>query len=249
MKIHRGLTVLELMLALSVFLIILASMHLKYLAEQRYLKSQLTFSQAQDNARIALQLLTQAIQTAGYMGCQHFITSVHGSDTELTLKQAGKKYAILVENMQDLSHIKINQEIKLKPRDWLIIEDCQTVDVVEIKQVLMLSNNQQIIITRPLTKKYVRLTKVRLLEINTYFIGKTSRKNSALYFKNIHQINAELVENIEHMELRYMDVTGQELAAKEVMDWSKIIGISLCLDIAKKPWYLFVALRNRELVL
>jgi type IV pilus assembly protein PilW len=68
-KISRGLTLVELMVALAVFSVLMLGLGTVFQTNRRNYNSQEAFARLQENARFALSVLTQEVREAGFNGC------------------------------------------------------------------------------------------------------------------------------------------------------------------------------------
>jgi type IV pilus assembly protein PilW len=282
---YRGMTLIELMLALTLTLLILTGLSSVYLAIAKNHLAEAGLQNIQENARVTLQLLNSTLRLAGYIGCAkleddfgvassvpdlitkknriqpYFSSEMKPGTDALTVRYANPASGVLTETMTQPSMIRVSASPKIVVGDRLLISNCQMADAIVIQQVSVASNGDQLLVSAsPLSKLYQRNADVSKLEINTYFIGQTKRKDThghyieALYKKDISGHKSELVEGVSALTIRYTVVENKkimDLVADEVNDWSSVVGVSLQLEFStlnnfllKKTEYTYVRLRE-----
>jgi len=70
LRYSRGLTLVELMTALVISLVLLAGVAQVFVANKQTYQFSQSFARNQENARFSVNVLTRALRTAGYLGCQ-----------------------------------------------------------------------------------------------------------------------------------------------------------------------------------
>lgn len=260
----KGLTLLELMLALAISFLIFDALLTIYLSAQKNQSMQAALNSIQENAEIAAQFLRQDIQQAGYRGCARLregfpvadtltVTNrIFGTNNSVTVRHASAQSGILLENMSDNSII--NTASAFKAGEVVLISNCSNAEIFKIKKVSGV-NNQKIFSETPLTQRYDKNSEISNFEINTYFIAATDRKTidgktvMALYRQNINNRKTELVEGIDNMQITYdIDQSGEVLTvqADQVSDWSKVLGVRIAMHVSalnlSKTWFIYAAL-------
>jgi type IV pilus assembly protein PilW len=280
-----GLSLIELMLALTLSMLILMSLSVIYLAETNNHLTEAALQNIQQNTRVAFQLLHGALRQAGEVGCAKIqnnfpvttsqpynitennrIQSYQGSEVKagtdaLTVRYANAISGVLVEPMQAANSLHMSASPKIETGDVLLISDCETVETFTAQQISSSSDGTQFIITDTnLTKEYQQNAEVSEFEINTFYIGKTDRKDArgmpiyALYMKDKDAHKTELVEGVSAMQIQYAIFENGgivEQRSNEIKEWSSVRGVSLQLDFEslnyfplKKTEYMYVALRE-----
>ena len=112
--------------------------------------------------------------------------------------------------MHELNVLHITATPKISENTLLIISDCKNADIFIAQQISIESDGTQIIKADiNLSKRYEPYAEVSVFNVNTFYIGKTDRKNAngspiyALYLKDLTH-KTELVEGIVDMQARYM---------------------------------------------
>jgi len=78
-RAYRGMTLIEVMIALTIGLILLAGTLTLFANNKRSYAEQDQMGRLQENARFALDMLTRDIRMAGYVGCSNDITQVNNT--------------------------------------------------------------------------------------------------------------------------------------------------------------------------
>lgn len=229
----NGLTLIEMMLALTLSVLILSGIMEIYLATENNHLTLTALSSLQENGNIAIQLLSSDIRIAGYIGCAkltpHFPLTTHVATSmtpenkienyqsvaikeesdAITLRHASSENATLLQPMQSKSILSITQKPKFHQNDNLIISDCKTAEIFSIKKIVASKDKRQIFTRQPLNTYFNAFAEVNLLKITTYFIGKTERHDAtgapiyALYKMDENFNKTELVEGIKNMKIDY----------------------------------------------
>lgn len=263
-----GVTLIELMLALSLSLLLLGFVFEIVVTSERYFHLQTALQQNQESALAAIDILKSEIRQAGHIGCakltpdfplyslSHYsITAqnklVSGSNNTITVRYAEYPSVALVTPVLDGKTLCTNKDIPMKLNDILLISDCKHAELVQIDAAL-----SHCATTRQLLHyQFDHLAELSRFRINTYFVRKTARKDrsgvkvSSLFMSNINGRAMELVEGINHMSLAYTiyrDGRLITLSANEISDWSQIRGVAIDLEVSvfpvKKMWHAYVAL-------
>jgi type IV pilus assembly protein PilW len=263
MKKITGMTLIELMLAITISMLILSMLTTIYLVTKKNDSAQIAVSNIQENARIAMHWLHGNIRTAGYLGCAKLTDdfpiinyppyeltrenkiSSSGSDT-ITIRGASISSATLVTSMRGYATLYVSGKPHFSEGDVLLISDCRSAEIFLVKKAAVISQGIQKITTKePLHTQYQQYAEVSQFESNTYFVGKTNRQSAdgspiyALYIEDIYQQKTELVEGVEDMKIHY-----------DIND-NGIVGISIALTLSslsnfslQKKWYTYVTLRE-----
>jgi type IV pilus assembly protein PilW len=180
----------------------------------------------QENGRIAVNLLRQEIQSAGYIGCPRLINLIipfantlnppfttdyvlkglantkSPSHDSILIEKADTKAYYLTSAMLDLNSLVVNPPFSSSNKNWFIISDCSTADIFQISKII--KNQQVVLITdRSLQKKYNTSATLFPLHAIVYFIAKSNHKNLsdepifALYRKELFQPNQHADEILE----------------------------------------------------
>ena len=72
--LQRGLTLIELMVAMAIGLVVMATMHKVYVDSSRLYRFSTGLSRIQENGRFGLEFIRQDARLAGFWGCYHDIT-------------------------------------------------------------------------------------------------------------------------------------------------------------------------------
>jgi type IV pilus assembly protein PilW len=286
LRIHIGMSLIELMVSLTLSILILMGLSAIYLASAKNHLSEAALQNIQQNTRITFQLLQGSLRQAGNVGCaklqndfpvttsqpyniteDNFIQPYWGSEIKsgtdaFTVRFANALGGSLIKPMEVANTLQITASPKIAIGDILLISDCQTAEILTVQQVSVASDGTQIILTdKNLTKIYKENAEVNEFEMNTFYISKTSRKDSsgkaiyALYMKDKTSHATELTEGVSSMQIQYAVLENGnifEQHSNEVKDWSSVMGVSLQFDFdslnffpLKKTVYTYVALREK----
>ena len=114
---QSGFSVVEIMLALALGLLLLASISKIYLSIKKSYQVQINTARVQENGRLATHILTNNIQMAGYGGCKadNIIAAVHGyTSTNVPEYLQGKAVAdsdIIIIRKADVAVISLTKDI------------------------------------------------------------------------------------------------------------------------------------------
>ena len=87
-SVQRGLTLIEIMIALVIGSVLVAGAGKIFISSKRNVETQLNLQQIQENARYALDLICRDLRRAGYFGGLNSITAIEG--TSAPLEPTGK---------------------------------------------------------------------------------------------------------------------------------------------------------------
>ena len=261
-----GSLLIELLITIAISSLLLGCVFGILYASQRSYHLQASLNSIAHHAAMAIDLLTEDIQAAGYIGCKrlnlpiqnkepYVITpqnKLRGTDTEILIRRASLPVATLI-NMLDASILAVDSISSFSPHDVLMISDCRHAEIFAVKRVMQ---DQKLIVTsEPLLALYGKNAEISYFMSNHYFVGPTARKDqhghrlSALFVRDIHHRKLELVEGITHLAFNYAVLVHgqlQQLKADQIADWSKVRGVSGRIEIFSAPlrkhWYFFSAI-------
>lgn len=260
MQKTKGVTLIELMLALTMSMMGLSIIITIFIAAQKSYLIQSDLSHIQETARTVTALFTSVIQRAGYIGCARLtevfplanstpyeINSknkmVIEKGNEITIRNASVLHANLIENMQSLSEIETTSSPHFSVGDVLLVSDCQSADIFQVDKILPYKNHQIIIPKYPLMNKYKNNSEVSFLEINTYFVDKTKRKSLsgkpiyALYSRDIHNQKTEWVDGIDQMQMQFDYFNEVRVGVDATFSFSSVN--------LKKQWNSYIHIRDK----
>lgn len=233
------------MLSILISTIIFGSLTVIYLTAQKNLITQDALITIQENSRIAMQILSLALRTAGYIGCARLtndfplISEIRFNENNkispyyhdqikpgtdgITVMRANPINAELVNNMSDYSHLVITGESQFDAKDMLLISDCESAEVFSVADVSGIDSNlQSVIAEKSLNKLYAAHAEIGYFEKNSYFVAKTERLDKsgspiyALYVRDIYANKTELVEGVSTMKILYGVLENEYLVEKTV---------------------------------
>lgn len=257
----KGLTLIELLLSITLGLVIMSFLFEIMLAGKQSDRLQTALQQIQVNANKAHYLLRRDIQAAGYIGCHRLSRDFHvlsypplsltvdnqlnsQNENEITIRHASLQSVILKKMTADGMTLYTGAEIKFTDNETVVISDCEKAEIVQIAKINHYKNEQKIITSKPLRQIFLPNAEISKLEINKYFITKTTRKYAdgsaiyALFVERYPSYKTELVEGIQEMHINYSILNETELIdlpASDIHDWSKVAGVTLNIKIFFPP--------------
>jgi len=261
-KNSTGLTLLELLVALTLSLCIVAMLISIYVASQKNLFMHEAVLTIADNARISNEFLSRDIRVAGLYGCVTLSAqpnSLEGTSRSLTLRHASQLSGSVLQYKE--SQIVVSTKPRFQPQDKIIISDCRHGEIMLIQAVTQNKNYQILSLASPLKNHYDDSVEVSVFEEKTYLLENTRRvdrrgkKIKALYVKNTKHHRTELVEGVDDMQISYDVVVDKQLvslSADAVTDWNAVRGVKIQFLFSAingvnlhKHWILYAALRER----
>jgi hypothetical protein len=252
-----GVTLIELLLALTLALLISSLLADMYVMSQKSNGLQMALSDIQDNAHTAIAIINTEIHKAGYIGCalltedfplQHPANIVFTSKNtlqiephEFSVRYADFPYARFHKMTPDFSTLYVSKNTRFSANDWLFLSDCKHAEIFQAKKIIFSDEQQKIIATHALHSSFGADAEVSKVIMNRYYIAKTHRFHVdgspvyALFMEDINQHRLELIENIKQMHLL------------NVYQRSHRIGVDIALSVTSPPlekhWYSYIHLR------
>lgn len=271
---HLGFSLIELMIVVTITLLILSILLKIFMVSEQSYHLQLALNQIQNQQKKAIHILRDEIHQAGYIGCAKLTKSfpmksnlsfsilpqnkLIGGDTSLTIRHASFPPVTLQKMLKDDVTLYVNNETKFTKNDVLIIADCHQAEIFKPANIIYLNKSQKIIASLPLKHQFTKYAEISRLEINTFFIAKTKRKNqrgefiNSLFKKNIRNKKIELVEGINELKFSYLLQVNDQFflqKASRVNDWHKVKGVEVEISAEfsplKKTWYLYANVGER----
>ena len=271
----KGITFIELLFAMALTILICSSVATIYLASVKNHLTTASLQNIQQNARVAFQLLNSALRLAGYIGCakltdnfpifysesykitsENKIQSYEGNELKtgtnaFTIRYSSSLNNTLITTMNKLDTLQISNYLKVSIGDVLLISDCKTADIFVVLNISIQKDGTQLLTAdRNLSKRYEKNAEISLFNIDTFYIGKTDRKDKngfpiwALYKKDQFAHKTELVEGITDMQIRYTN-------GNSIENGDSVIGVSVQLNFVslndiplQKINYDYIALRE-----
>jgi type IV pilus assembly protein PilW len=167
----RGVTLVELMIALVIGLILTAGATQIFLGSKETYRTSEALSRVQENGRMALQLLAREIRQADYFGCQDNLTSVFSqlnttagfdplgdggldvsddtgpNDTDsITLRSVKADDDLYLTNQPsgNAETLTMNEPRAVAQGDIMIITDCRSADMFQVTNDPINNNSDQV---------------------------------------------------------------------------------------------------------
>ncbi len=233
-----GLTLIELILALTLSLFLISLSIEIYLLAEKSQRAQAALISLQENQQILSQILRQHIRMAGFSGCGRFSsdfpfynhlpqyislnnkiaiyphTDIKTNTDGITLWHAGIHHAKLSKNMQGYATLYVTANPIFAVGDNLIISDCKSVDLFKVKRVIIFHDGtQQIIAKTPLSKLYAQNAEISEFEWESYFVGDTGRLDlheQPVYAVFMETQDGQKTELIEGVESMQIELASLE---------------------------------------
>jgi type IV pilus assembly protein PilW len=256
---NAGFSLIETFIAITLGLIILTGVMQVYLNFKKTYANQNQLIAAQENGRTAIMILTNAIHTAGYTGCEdkklfyavQAITNTNQVGDGIVIKTADNaltKLTTPIETPTTTIEVTANPADKDDPD--LLIADCTH---AQLFQATSFGSKIKTNITIEPTYQILD-TEVGGVTTTSYYVKPTSRINPdgepifALYSITNGKEPEELVEGIDNLQIEY-GASGHYLTGAQVTNWDEVQSVHLILavDLGKgetKSWETFVTLRN-----
>jgi type IV pilus assembly protein PilW len=273
MRRYLGSILIELMLAVTLGLMLVGFVFEMYLASQKSYRLQIALNHIQDNAKTAIDSLTDDIRKAGHIGCARLTNEfpivsnvpysitpqnkLIGSHSELTVRYVEPHGVVLRESMIDNTTLYTTAEIHFSIDDIVVISDCKQADIFQVGEVVLSRGVQMIIPVHPLHHHYEQYAEIGRLAINHYAVAKKNRKNSdgtqvfSLFVDHIKQHKTEWVADINSLQLLYsVNQKGKltDVPASAIEDWSNVVGVAIDVELVfppiKKIWHAYVSLAS-----
>ncbi|MBN2689443.1 MAG: PilW family protein [Gammaproteobacteria bacterium] len=273
-KKNLGSSLIELMVAVTLSLFVLAGVADLYLASKNNFKRGRDVAKVQENERLIYFILSQAIQMAGYSGCisgrlqdgirgfnennlPAFLQNkkiIKGSDV-LVVKSANFDIANLLESAKSgdkTIYVKNNPASKNYP--WVFLSNCHYKDQVQANGFF----KNKIVLINALKHSYAKDdAEIGGIRETAFFIAKNGRKSGESLYKLIKSVGIsnkqELLENIKNMYIWYgIDLNADHkvdsyLPCNQVENWDNVLLVKLEIDLAmQKKLLMYVKLRERQ---
>ena len=259
----HGAILIELMITITLSLLLLTTLLQLYLTSMRSLHIQSALFDMQHQARTTIAILRESIHRAGYIGCAKLTTGFpiqqdapysmtaytklqSGNQNSITVRYADFSHVTLTENMHDRRYLQATLEHRYKPGDILIISNCQHADIFQVKKILFSHHVQRMLSVHPLHHHYKKESEIARFHIDTFYIEKNKQQLPALFLRDIYHRTTQLVTGIADMQFMFtvnLQNNIKQLAAEQIVDWSKVVGVSLSFFAVsppfKKVWYAY----------
>lgn len=274
-KYINGIFLIELLIALAISLLIFSLLFSIFITNQKSYSLYEVLNKMQITAQSTLDILQDQIHAAGYMGCakltpefkiigyeSYTLTSQNkliGDDHIINLSHAAAQNALLLEAMSSDNEMKTDTNTRYHVGDVLLISNCLQAEIFKVKKIINEKLQQKIITQSPLHYRYAPYAEIAKLERNEYFVAKTTRKHAdgstvyALFKRDIFQEKNEIIEDVSGMSILYLQIKDGKinaLPAREIIDWSQVIGADIQFEFnvnsLKKYRYLYAYMGSHD---
>ena len=207
----KGLTLVELLIALVLSSILIAALYRVFISQQRIYMVQDQVADIQQNVRIAIGQMTKEIRMAGYggnildifdniNGFSNIVTPANNSITILLADQVGvlKQNAMKGNNQLKVTNASIFNTDKKK---YLCLNGLNNYLVQSITA-------DTVTMTTVLAEDHIIKEPVYLVKAITYNLGRSGSKTVLRRNENTGGGGQPLAENMESLQLTYFDANG-----------------------------------------
>ncbi|HSW71663.1 MAG TPA: hypothetical protein VLH77_06805 [Gammaproteobacteria bacterium] len=261
---QAGLTLIELLLSLTLSLLLVLLLSFISVATKHQQEVFNSLSLLHKHARFALQRLHAELEMAGFIGCPQLDADFPLNNNSaypfyankqvelgqdqlhsalVTIRHRSVEAAVLQKQRSESSVLELSTDLAFAPGEVLIISDCKHADIFQVEKQFKEKNRQIIITRQPLRYHYGIEAEVGSLEINSYSVEKTKRRDPrgeaifALYWTDRSGRKRELVEGIQQLKIRFHQVRNHTGLSIELKARQKAL---------TKTEYDFVILRNQS---
>lgn len=214
-KSISGLSLIELMIAISIASLISSVILTIYLSMQKSLTLQLALNNIQHNSQKAHHIFKYAIERSGYLSCSRINNMVSESQNELIVRYVDYPgCSLLKQHHQSLLSVDLNQ--RFSSRDILVISDCHHAEMLQVKKVIHDRDKQVITTEQPLHYPYEQHAEIGRFVTAHFFVKPTNRfyKDGSpiygLFIANRHR-SEELLEGVQFMQVLLKGTSGVEI--------------------------------------
>ncbi len=251
-----GLTLIEMLIAISLSLMVMSSLFRVYVIQQRQLQWQQDHYELQHRAARLTTMMTQEIAIAGVIGCPKLSTDLplespggailtaqnrlQGEAHTFTVRDMDHHIgALLTQNQLDPAQIIIST-LSISVGDTLIVSDCRYVAIVRVARVQYFPHSMQLTLTRALKHQFSAGAEVAKLNVHHFYVAPTKRKRrdgsplTALYMTDLSARHVELIPGVTGLSCEYIEVINghlQRLASSEVSNWAAVTAVLMTADI------------------
>jgi type IV pilus assembly protein PilW len=218
MNMQRGFSLIELMLALTVSMLLVAGLLQGYLGTKRVYRAQEATARLMENGRVATELLARSVRLGGYWECTGEDTGslknhlgsnqrgLHGTDgtsgapDALRIFRAVDTTAITVQaNVTLPAAITVLADHGLQAGDLVVVNDCNKGDVFDLDSVTSTTLTPG---CSTCSDAYLTNASVLKVRDTEYYIATGAGGQSAL-FQRVDGTAQEMVEGVEDMQVFY----------------------------------------------
>lgn len=211
-RYQKGLTLIEIMIAITISLILLAGLGQIYMSSKQNYRIVNELSRMQENGRFALDFLVKTIREADHMGClsrqNSVFSGVQVSDNvttsgltnydTITIISASENSVSVSSAVSPGNTINLDDVSNFEVGDSILLSDCEKAHVGTITAVN--TTGSSITIAERINQAFSLSSVVSELITSTYSLGINSAGNPAM-FLNDGVSNQELVEGVENLQI------------------------------------------------
>ena len=211
----KGLTLIELLIALVLSSILIAALYRGFISQQKTYTVQDQVADMQQNLRIAISQMTREIRMAGYGGdilsmfanINGFTDLITPADNSITIILADE-VGVLKENAaKGASQLKVTNAriFNNDKKKYLCLNGLNNYLVQSV-------TSDTIVLTTPLAEGHPINQPLYLVKAITYSLGLSGGKTALRRNENTGGGGQPLAENIESLQFTYFDINGNVTA-------------------------------------
>lgn len=234
-----GMTVIEMLMALSIGLIMLTILLQSYLQIHRMNRMVSALNDIQYQATSATNTLRSILQTTNRLSCMPVKNRIIAIGNHLFIKKIEKNNGVLLESMQELDKLIIDSDANCQAGDRLMIADCRHSELFVVA-----SNLNKLRMVTPEAALHFKYEKgASIARYSTYEIFAEKNK---LYMRH-HNQKIILANNINHFSMKFTVLqAGNWLSQPEeqIDNWDDVKGVEFVFAFNSLPiqrlWFAYV---------
>lgn len=210
-KHEQGLSLIELLIASTLSLLLLAIASHFYQKNQETDRYQKGLATIQENGRVAMQILREGIRTAGYVGCGRspiISPAIRGDEGKIIIRKMNPYTVDLTSSARvGLRQLNVSNTQDFKVGDKIVIADCIRAQIAEISSI----KNRQLTLKTAVQYPFSTASEVGRFIESTFYVADSGRKNrQGVSIFSLYRLDsgrarfpAELVDGVEKIQILY----------------------------------------------
>lgn len=247
-----GMTLIEMLLAMSLSLMVLTLLITLYATQQKQAQWLEDLFELEQRTFMLRALLMPEVARAGHIGCPKLsedlpvkntsgivFTSANklkGSEHAFTVRYKDNRTASLLSyDVLDPRQI-ISTAMTVTSSDVLIVSDCRHAAIMRIMQAHPLSEGVRLTLSQPLEPSFAKGSEIAKLQVHHFYVATTQRKRrdgsplTALYMLDSRLRAHEWVPSVTRLTCKYVQLIQgrfELLEAQAVTDWRAVRAVAI----------------------
>lgn len=182
-----GVTLLEMMIAITISMLLILLLTSVYINMHHVLAGQRAMKLHQNNALKLIDMIREEVAMAGHIGCARLSSSfnvyplppyvlTNENDLVINTKNITVRYqafpsVALLRDMHGRTMLATDASVRYRPGEVMLISDCTHAEIFQAGVVVMRNNMQIIYPTMPLKYQYHKFSELGLLVMRQYYLG------------------------------------------------------------------------------